>query len=257
MIDTLSSDGTSQKLQQILRITSFKEGNYIIPPFSFMVENQGAKDSLQSNSLTFDVITLEVDTAKGIADIKKPIDTPFTFKEFIQEYLPYIIVILLVVAIGIFVWYYLKKRKEHKPLINISRPKDPPHVLAFNKLDELKEKKLWQKDKFKEYYSELTEILRVYIEDRFNLPAMECTSDEIFTMFYKKNLVSDEAFEKLKRVLIIADLVKFAKEKPLPDENENSFKEGYFFVKDTIFVSSPLKEETLENNSKPEQVNKA
>ncbi len=245
-IDTVFGTGKNIKVRQKLLITSFEKGVQIIPPLKFLLQNGNRIDTLKSNALHLQVISYEIpDTAKTINDINPPINTPFNLKEFLQRFYPYIIVGCLAILVLILSIYFYRKKKQNKPLIKISKPKQPPHVIAFDKLEKLKKKKLWQKDKFKEYYSELTEIIRQYIEDRFSLPAMESTSDEILTMFQDKKLLEHESFENLQKMLLLADLVKFAKHRPLPDENENSYTYAYDVVKTTIYAKID------ENRDKP------
>jgi hypothetical protein len=106
--------------------------------------------------------------------------------------------------------------------------------VALRELDRIKDEKIWQKDKIKEYYSQVTEVLRVYIEDRFGIPAMEQTSGEIFTSFeINKNLISDKTLLYLGRILPLADLVKFAKYFPFPDDHNIVLANAYLFVNDT------------------------
>jgi hypothetical protein len=115
-----------------------------------------------------------------------------------------------------------------------SKPKEPAHIIALRELDRIKNEKLWQKDKIKEFYSDVTETLRIYIEDRFDIPAMEQTTDEILTNFkYRKELINEKLFGNLSQILSLADLVKFAKYIPLPDDNNMTLVEAYFFVNAT------------------------
>ncbi|MBE9481570.1 MAG: hypothetical protein IMY69_07740, partial [Bacteroidetes bacterium] len=115
------------------------------------------------------------------------------------------------------------------------KPKIPPHVIALDALEKLRINKLWQSGKIKEYHTEITDIIRVYIHERFGIDAMEMTTDEILASFNKKNDEVDDGLKnKLKQTLMLADLVKFAKEKPLPLENDKSLNNSIDFVKETI-----------------------
>jgi hypothetical protein len=244
-VDTIKTSTNESSLEQVLTLSSFEAGMYHLPPFRFAVELNGQKDTLQSNSLMLEVVALEVDTSKGIFDIKTPVDAPFTWKEFIHEYLPYIVGGLVAIVAIIFTLYYLRKRKKGEPVIKKYVPKDPPHIIALRDLELLKEKKLWQQDKFKAYHSELAEIVRRYIESRFQIQAMERTTDEILHSFANSRIIENETFEKLNFMLTLADMVKFAKLIPMPDENENCLKAAYLFVENTIFRSHEIKPEEL------------
>lgn len=137
------------------------------------------------------------------------------------------------------------------------KPKEPAHIIALRELDRIKAEKLWQKDKVKQYYSEVTETIRVYIENRFDIPAMEHTSDETISAFrYRRDLLNDKNFTNLSRMLMLADMVKFAKYSPLPDDNSGTLLDAYFFVNDTKkeVEIKPEKPEQPEDNGTVEEV---
>jgi len=107
-------------------------------------------------------------------------------------------------------------------------------------------KKLWQAGKVKEYYPELTDIVRVYIEDRFAVMAIEMTTHEILDGL-KKHLINDEAMQKLRGSLELADLVKFAKANPTPLENDTCLNHGIDFVNETKLIETETKGEEVAN----------
>jgi hypothetical protein len=111
-------------------------------------------------------------------------------------------------------------------------PKLPPHVVAIKALKELEHRKLWQNDKHKLYYSTLTDILRLYIEGRWSIAALEMTTDEIIMALRDVEIVGDNR-SKLIGILRTADMVKFAKAIPAPEQNEQAFTHSYYFVEDT------------------------
>jgi len=124
----------------------------------------------------------------------------------------------------------------------------PAHIIALQELDKLKGDQLWQHDKVKEYYTRMTDVLRVYIEDRFKVPAMEQTTFEILSDFKaNKSLIDAESYNGLKDILELADLVKFAKLTPLPDDNHQSLNSAYLFVQYTKIeeVVEPKKAEEV------------
>jgi len=222
-----SNDMSRLVQTQTLIITSFDSGYYAIPPFRFIINGDSSK-AIETEPLLFAVNTVAVDTTKNIMDIKPPIEVPFSWK----EYLPYVywgFGALTVLALIIYlVRYYLKKKKK-KPLPEIIIPKIPAHVTALEQLEKLKEEKLWQQGKLKQYHSELSDIIRQYIEHRFYIHAMEQVTDEIMYSFRTVD-VGDELKMKLRQVLFLSDLVKFAKEQPLPNENDLSWSNAYEFV---------------------------
>jgi len=231
-IDTFEHDDESfQKQIQSYLITSFDSGTYRIPPYWFKLDLDGRIDSVPSNGVTLRVHSIPIDTTRGPTDIKMPYDAPLTLKEVT----PYILGIILIGAILFFILYSIKRKKQNKPIFTLpKKPKEPAHVIALRELDRIKSEKLWQKGKTKQFYSDVTEALREYIEDRFEIQAMEQTSDETIESFRARpGLQKDKTAENLSQILKLADLVKFAKYKPLPDDDNMALVNAYFFVNDT------------------------
>ncbi len=159
---------------------------------------------------------------------------------------------LLIAIIGFIIWLVLKKKRKgyiFKPPVVL-----PAHVRAIRELDKLKEEKIWQQGREKEFYSKLTDILRNYLVEREGINAMEMTSGEILNEV-RKLLEVESVYNNLKQILSTADLVKFAKYKPYPDENDLSMVNAYFFVNQTREPDPvPEKEELKKvNNEEPEQ----
>ncbi len=233
-------------LRQRILVTSFDTGFYIIPPFYF--SSLEGFDSLKSEALPLEVLTLEIDTTKGITDIKLPYDVPLTF----MEILPYIIVGLLLIGIIILIWYIIRKRRQKPAVVPVRvKPAEPAHIWALRNLDTLAKEKIWQKGKTKLYYSRLSEILRFYLEFRFDIKAMEQTTAEIMTALDHHSGIPQEMSDNLNQSLEQSDLVKFAKWTPVPDENERSMEIAYEFVLKTkktinLRVSEENKEEKEE-----------
>lgn len=228
--DTSLTDDQRSRIIQRLTITSFDSGYQVIPPLAFLVKNQnGGTDTLLTNSLGLDVLLVPVDTSQAIMPIKGPADMPYT----LQDALPWILGGLLAIAIAIGLFLYFKKRKKPEEVVR-TKPKEAPHVIAFRELDKLKEEHLWQSGELKAYYSRLTDIVREYIEHRFQIHTLERTSDEVLASFKNAGLADQVPFENLQQLLYQADLVKFAKGKPQPEDNMRSLEQAYDFVKQTI-----------------------
>jgi hypothetical protein len=231
-IDTFELDNEEfQKQIQSFTITCFDSGSYRIPPYWFKIDVDGRVDSIPSNGVTLNVYSMEIDTTKGPTDIKMPYGAPLTLKEVT----PYILGVMLIGAIIFLILYSIKRKKSNKPIFaRPQKPKEPAHIIALRELERIKFEKIWQKGKTKQYYSEITEALRVYIEDRFEIPAMEQTSDETLETFkFRRDLLSEKNFTNLSQILKLADLVKFAKYKPLPDDDNLSLVNAFFFVNET------------------------
>ncbi len=231
-VDTFEGDKSDNiKQVQAYTITCFDSGSYRIPPYWFGINTDGTVDSVPSNGVTLNVYTMQIDTTKGPADIKMPYGAPLTLKEVT----PYILGVILIGAIIFFLLYSIKRKKKNQPLfVRPQKPKEPAHIVALRELDRIKDEKVWQKGKTKLYYSELTDTLRTYIEDRFEIRAMEQVTDEILDNFRRqKGLLNDKNFSNLTQLLQLADLVKFAKYEPLPDDDNLALVNAYFFVNAT------------------------
>ncbi|HBF88239.1 MAG TPA: hypothetical protein DDX39_06315 [Bacteroidales bacterium] len=246
-IDTSLANGLMTLKQKIL-LTSFDSGVHTIPALYFKLNIDTLTDTISSYPLYLNVYTVPIDTTQqAIMDIKQPYDAPITFKEI----LPYIIYSLLAILIIFAVYYVIKKLKKNEPILKvISKPKEPAHVIAIRELDKLKESKLWQQNKTKAYHSELSEIVRKYIENRFNVMALEQTTEEILLAFKKYSFVEHSTYENLYQILQLADLVKFAKVNPLPDENDISIKNAYLFVHETKLEVKPEEQNQITEQEK-------
>lgn len=230
-IDTLETkDGSLLSLELIL--TSFDTGNLVIPQFEFAILNPetGDKQINFTQALNLRVNTVAVDTTQAIMPIKGPIKSPYTFSELA----PFIFGSLLLIAIIIFSIIYYRRFKQNKPIIKRRiKPKIAAHILALNNLKELKSRKLWQDGKFKLYYTELTDIIRIYLDERYQIEAMEMTSDEIIDLIIPHASIDSNLKNKLSDTLLTADLVKFAKLKPIGLDNDNKLSNMIEFVETT------------------------
>jgi len=227
--DTVSKEKNMLVLKKRYTVTSFDKGSFVLPPA--IIRFAKSSDSLVATIPALQFRSIKVDTTKPIKDIVGPMSQPITF----MELLPYILLVLGVGAVIYLVIFFLKRYKP-KPLAEQSfEPKIPAHLLALQQLRALDEKKLWQTAKVKLYYIELTEIIRLYIERRFNINAMEMTSGEI--KFALDSIdVEPELKNKFFTMLDNADLAKFAKYEPLPDENYGSMKICEEFIEATKIV---------------------
>ncbi|MCK9398479.1 MAG: hypothetical protein M0Q51_00605 [Bacteroidales bacterium] len=246
-LDTITSNKEQFTLKQKLIITSFDSGSYIIPPIPFKYTQKGDTVTYytQTSPVNLDVQTIKTDPAKDIKPIKPPLAAPVTFREL----LPWIGLGVIILALAFLIYFFLKKRKQKVPVFT-SRLKTsiPPYEAAMEALESLRLKKLWQAGRVKEYYSEMTDIVREYIELRFPVRALEMTTSEIDAALRQTD-VNSSAREKLHQTLVLADLVKFAKEQPLPLENDLSFSQSVDFVRETRprKETEPLQAEKAEN----------
>jgi hypothetical protein len=132
------------------------------------------------------------------------------------------------------IWYVVKRLRNKKSLVPFRKaePPLPPYEEAVKELDKIKQQKLWQQGRNKEYHTQLTDTLRRYLWRRYGFNAMEMTSYEILEMLREK---TDDrtVYDTLRQILRLADFVKFAKLHPLPDENDLSMSNAYSFVNQT------------------------
>lgn len=240
-VDTTVQNGMLLLTQQCL-VTSFDSGVYEIPPLAFTYKNNAKTDSVFTSPVTLKVYTLPVDTTKRqLYDIKDPIKTPLSFAE-ILPYLLWIIPALLVICVIV---YLIVRLINKKPIIPVRKVVEPPHVIALRELDKLNEEKLWQNNQVKSFHTRLTEILRVYMEARFEIAAMEKTTDEIMTEFKNRSTLDNVSSGLIYNILSMADMVKFAKAYPSPGENEKSMDSAVAFVNNTKL--EVLEEEKMKN----------
>lgn len=238
-VDTSRIEEGTIRLNQKLIITSFDTGYLAIPPFSFNYQLDGKTGQAKTDPLLLHVKPMAVDTAQPIKSIKGPMSAPLTFLDM----LPWILLVLAILILVALIWYVIWRKRQQKPVLPVRRkPRDPADTEALKALEDLKQKKLWQTGKVKAYHSELSHILRVYLERRFEIPAIESTSADILRDMQKHGL-SRKTQRSLHEVLELSDLVKFAKLEPSPGENEQVLQEGITFVEET----RPVKEDGKSN----------
>jgi len=200
----------------------------MIPPQGFVIHLNESTDTLNTLPVYFEIASVPLDST--IRDIKANYKAPVSFLELY----PY----LLAAGVGgLLVWlfvYYLQKRKK-KGLQEIDKaPPEPPDIIALRELEKLKTEKAWLQRSIKPYYIKLTEILRIYLERRFNMMALEQTTNEILYSLKKSECPSADQ-NLLSGILNLADLVKFAK--VIPDQAENAAQVDLAidFVHNTIY----------------------
>ena len=231
-IDTITSKNGQTTYRQDLIITSFKDSLFYLEPMPFVVNG----DTQYSNSLSLNVIQpFEMDTTEAITDIKGVMKPKIWWWGVFR----WILLGLLLAGISVGVWYltrWLKKRKSAE----VEEPVDPETLrpcdeVALEKLDLIKQEKAWVSGEHKRYFSELTFVVREYIGRRFEVHSTEKTSEDTLAAM-KPILIQNgqkDLYGKLETMLRLADLVKFAKWTPTPDENEISLASAYTFVRET------------------------
>ncbi len=242
VVDTaVLADGRRQ-LSQYLTVTSFSDSLFYIPPQPFV----SGGDTLWSQPLSLNVIQpFEMDTTLAITDVKDIRKAPIWWWGIFR----WVLLALGVIALGVGIYYlvrYIRRlRKGEEGTVNPELLR-PAEEVALEKLDLIREAKIWQEGKTKQYHTELTDVIREYIGRRYEVSSTEKTSDE--TLHALKPLMDGqkELFERLRKMLTLADLVKFAKWNTTPDENESALLTAYDFVRETTPTAEEAKEEGTE-----------
>ena len=221
-IDTISNSNTDKNtysFSQEYLITSWDSGAYYIAPIKL-------NSNLSTEGLLLNVMSVSTDQNSEIKDIKEPLDAEYEFKDFMIWIILLLTIILIVYLLKKYV-FNTKDKVEKKIIKKII----PAHITALKELNHIEQKELWQSGKIKQYHSGISEILRKYMEHRFQFIALELTTDEILS--HINNNISREEYVELQQVLQRADLAKFAKSKPNEEENKQSMELAKRFVDKT------------------------
>lgn len=233
-VDTIFADGRRQNVRLKYVITSFDAGGIILDSFPLLQGKTEPFDTVfaRGGSL-LSIGTFEIDTLqdKPFA-IHGTLNAPYSWGEFVADFVAnwhWFVVILVVIIATIFGVVYFRRRALRRELRRIPLP---PHIVAMAALDKIYEEKIWQEGKMKEYFSSVTDTLRVYIDGRYGVGAMEMTSGEIMAAI-KDFKINDRLTSSLRALLDISDLAKFAKAIPSDEECEEVYNDARFFVEQT------------------------
>lgn len=232
-IDTIKN-GNLVTYKQRLLITGFDSGMHVVPRFIFTVlPYNGAPQTLLTDSFPILVQPVAVDTTKPFKGIKDVMAVEYSW----LDYLGYIILgwMLLGVIIGIILNRRQRRKYRNLPKYVPAGTKETPNEKALRTLSELEQQKLWENNNPKEYHTQLVDILRIYIEERFGENVMELTSDEIL---HKVALHREMTTHRmlLTNIFYIADLAKFAKAQPTPQEHMAAID----YAKQFIMATKPV-----------------
>ncbi len=211
-----------------IQLMTVDTGMVFIPPvpFEYRLRGDTTRYRAYTNAVALNIHGVQVDPKGDIKDIKPPVSAPWT----LRDCLPFLIGLVLLLGAGYGYYYYRRKQREKLAAYVPPKPKIAPHTAALYALRELEERKLWQNGQVKQYYSEATDIIRTFFERRWNFIALELTSDEILSAV-KKFPESETVWNIMQPFFLTADLVKFAKYVPTPEENENELKWAYDIVR--------------------------
>ena len=230
VIDTTSPDKSNpdiiQQHQQIT-ISAYDSGYFAIPGFKFFINNDST-NAFYSQSLFLEVHTVPTDSSiTKTKDIKPPFAEAFNWKWYSKYFYWGFSLLVIIILITI---YFTKKNKI--VVLKSEKPKIPAHIIALQSLEKIKNEQIWKEEKTKEYYSSISDTIRLYIEERFKVNALESTTAEIMKAF-RSQVVDKESKDKLQQLLMLSDLVKFAKQFPIISEHTFTLQNAFDFVNET------------------------
>lgn len=223
-------------MEQEILLTSYDSGYHVIPALGLRATTRTGTDTIYSNDLALTVETLPVSPDDPLEGNKDIIEEPVNWR----DYLPYLIGLIgALLLIGV-AWYVAGRRAlvPSKP----PPPPPPPHAVALEKLDRLRKEAAWEKGEVKYFQSELTYVLREYLENRFGLTALESTTAEIDQQLQKGDPLLKTWRSRLGELLQRADMVKFAKAIPPVTIHHESLDEVSSFVESTKKEEQPQEE---------------
>lgn len=239
-MDTIKNEGRRITERLVVQVQVFDSGSYLFPPFVYLT----ATDSVGSNQVELTVRPVKVADDEAISDYKDITDpSDRSFWDWMPDWLYELwwLWILVLAAIAAAIWFGRKYRRTGKFITLPERTAPKPWTIALERLDSLKSKNLWENGMEKEYFTELTDILRDYLYARFGINAMEMTSRQIMqTLADQKDVKEKRGY--VRKILHIADFVKFAKVRPLPADNVEAFENAVNFVKETEEKELPIED---------------
>lgn len=235
-------------MTQNLTLTSFDTG-YVYVPEIAITYSKSLQDSIRYTLRTDEkelyVTTVAVDTTETFRPIKGVMRQGLTAKELF----PWIAIVIIIAGV-VYLIIYLKKHKKTKDVVveEKKKPTIPAIITARAKLAEMKDNEVWNTPQTKDYYTDLTDIAREYLEGQFEIDAIEMTTDEIMEAINRLDL-NNLTKSKLQDTLTTADLVKFAKANPSAEQNKQSFSDINNFVEDS-YIYFQEEEKKKEEESK-------
>jgi hypothetical protein len=231
-VDTMPGDagdpGQPLHLVRKLRITSFDTGFWAIPPFRFTIGGT----VMETAPLLLEVANVDLGENPELRDIKAIHELPFSLGRWLRTHWQWLAAPVLLALLLFWAMRTLRRLKEQGPTTPEPVRQGALHERILEELRVLGAERLWQNGRHKEYHSRITDILRGYIEQRYGVPALERTSDELLAAL-RVSAMSREHQTRLANMLHLSDMVKFAKALPAPAENERILQEAIAFVEAT------------------------
>lgn len=242
-VDTIKLGSGKIQLNYSIPVQAFDSGSYTLPKFVYYA----GRDSAVSNSLTFNVYPVNVtanDPIAGYAPVFEPDGKRFF--DWLPDWFLDFWWIWLIIFLAICAFLYGMRNYKRKGGIPFIAPKvlPKPWEIALGSLQRLKTRKLWEQGMEKEYFTDLTDILRVYLYERFGINAMEMTTRQIMDKIYSSDLRDKRDY--VRQILNVADFVKFAKVRPLPADSIAAYENAVKFIEETIPVEKTEEEKAEE-----------
>ncbi len=234
--------GPTTLMEQRLLLTTFDSGYHRFEPLEVVYLQDGVRDTTYSSDLAMTVATIPVTRESQIRDNKDIIEEEINW----LDALPYFAGLVLLGLLVLFGRQLLFKKKA--PIKEPPPPPRPAHEIALEQLEQLEADAPWQRGEIKAFQSDLTFVLRSYLENRFDIQALEATSPEINQAMAKQSLDENG---RIRSVLDIADMVKFAKAKPELSAHPKALETVRAFVLDTR-KPDPVATESVEENASEE-----
>lgn len=235
-IDTLPSPDMDNAYVQErkLRLTSFDTGYWAIPPFHFELNGR----AMETEPMLLQVQGVELDSTLAPRDIKDIYELPFSLTHWMREHWKWIACGACVLALAALILWLVLRKKKQAPVKEVPVIEIPIDRRTIEALHALEKQRLWQNGEHKAYYSRLTDLVRGYIEERYRVPALESTTDELLQELRVSPLTDDQR-SRLSNMLHLADMVKFAKTIPSPIDNEQMMSGALRFVEETAVQPTP------------------
>ena len=229
-VDTIGIKDGVIDLRSELIVTSFDSGSYRLPPLpAYHIKSSGETDTLWFEGGGLEVTTIQIDTTTYKPfDVKDQLNYPFSVKEVA----PWAGIALLAAILIFIIYKVIKNRRENRDIFGRVKVEDPAHIAALKELEKIRNGKLWLRDQ-KQFYTDVTDVLREYMEKRYSMQTMEKTSNEILDELSKVNM-EPKIYLELEELFKLSDLVKFAKYRAEDHECERIIPMAVRFINSTF-----------------------
>lgn len=229
---------------------AFNPGPQTVPPLTYFAIVDGEIDSVKTDPLIIKVMAVDVDSLQTIHFDTPVMTTPRQWVDYIPDVVAdywwlWLVIILVIAGAAVVWWLIVKKGRLNRVAKIFRKPVEPPYDRAIRRLDEIREQRLALSGNDKHYFTELTDVLRTYLNGRFGIYAMEMTTRQILEAMAAEPATAPYV-DTVAPVLRLADSVKFAKLSTTPDENTGAYRDVRMMVEQT----KPVEQTAGDNNKK-------